>query len=387
MYCTQCGAENTDDSRFCRACGHRLHPDGEKPATGETEAAAAPEQVSGLLARAFELLDAGRLDEAREVCLAALRLSPESVTGRSLLAVIYERKGDLDAAIRQMERVVEMNPDSVADRNRLADLRRRAGEGPVVTVPLPPAGGTAFLEGLKRPPVAASAGVLLIVLILLAVWLPGRGRQKETVIPPPSPQPTAAAPSPGSPSLFGETPASPVTPAPGGLFDGAGSPRQGATQAQRNETRSEARPEETSRSAPSAPRPTPQPPQPSQPATPATGNSNTGGTNLPPPAPPPPSAAPGPEPRIVITREPPSPPAGGTSAPQPPGPARPATSGRDLQLRAMELKAAGQREQAIATFRQAIEAYRREAAAGGGGFEAQQGIRTCLDEIQLLEAR
>jgi tetratricopeptide (TPR) repeat protein len=373
MYCTQCGAENADDSRFCRFCGHRLHPEGEKPAAGEAETAA-PEQVSGLLARAFELLEAGRLDEAREVCLASLRLSPDSVTGRSLLAAIYERKGDLEAAIRQMERVVEMNPDSVADRNRLEDLRSRAGRA-AATAPRGPAAGLSLPEALKRAPVAAGLGSAALALILLAIWLPGRARQNQAVTPPPPAVPAATAPSPESPSLFGGAAAPAPTPGYGGLFEGTGNAPQTDSQTPQNEGRTETRPE-AERPASQAPRPAPQPPQSPPPArTPA-----TGGANLPAPATPAPPQASGNEPRIVVTREPPPPPAS-----MPPAPPRPAAFGRELQLRAMELKAAGQREQAIATFRQAIKAYEREAASGGGGFEAQQGIRTCLDEIQLLE--
>ncbi len=135
MYCTQCGTENSDQIRFCRQCGHRLQAQQAHSAVAVTDGPGAGQRVAGgnadmddvgrLLDSAFELYDGGNVDQAMEICLAALRVYPDSVTGRSLLSAIYEKKGDLDAAIRQMERVVDMNPESTADVNRLEGLRLR----------------------------------------------------------------------------------------------------------------------------------------------------------------------------------------------------------------------------------------------------------------------
>ncbi len=65
MYCTQCGTENSDQSRFCRQCGHRLQAQQAHSAVAVTDVPGAGatrgrrnadmDDVGRLLDAAFEL--------------------------------------------------------------------------------------------------------------------------------------------------------------------------------------------------------------------------------------------------------------------------------------------------------------------------------------------
>ena len=93
-------------------------------------------------------------------------------------------------------------------------------------------------------------------------------------------------------------------------------------------------------------------------------------------------------PSIRITRTP-SPDAGGDNGASsaPPTSTTSGTSGKEYQKIATSFKRSGDRVNAAANFRKAIEAYRAEAARPGGGFEAQQGMRSCELELRLLGER
>jgi len=389
MYCTQCGTKNQDDSNFCAKCGTRLRM-ARSPLLVEEEPEPQPvdeARVSRLLDRAFELYDNGNVEQAFEVCRAALRLNPDSVSGRSLLSTIYEKKGDLEAAIRQMERVVELNAESTADVNRLESLRKRQKSAKAAAEGQPAASGASTgprvlsSQLLKNPRVLVAALAVAFVCIALAgIFSLMRGRpasqQAMATAPPAGAQqaPAAGATQPGQTGdmVGGSQPASPAT---GGVFDGLGgptetsaAPRAEARQTQPVERREIPQPvRETPRAAATpAPAATPRPaavrvvpqPAPSVVTTPA------------------------PQPRIRIIRE--TAPAPSPTAEQP----RPTTgnglSGRDYQKIAMDFKNSGDRVNAASNFHKAVEAYRAEAARGGGGFQAQQGIRTCQTELALL---
>ncbi len=66
--------------------------------------------MSGNLAAAQALIDAGRLGEAREKLAAEFRDDPESWLGYGLLAVIALREGDLDRAAERAERSARLAP-------------------------------------------------------------------------------------------------------------------------------------------------------------------------------------------------------------------------------------------------------------------------------------
>lgn len=130
MFCTQCGAHNTEDSRFCRQCGHRLQP-APKPMAPLDESVFqldSPEQlqrVQGLLDEALKHEQAGQLNEAILACEAVLVIDPANTSAHSLLGLIYEKQGELDKAVQEYEKVVALNPGSVADRAKLDALRQQ----------------------------------------------------------------------------------------------------------------------------------------------------------------------------------------------------------------------------------------------------------------------
>lgn len=129
MFCTQCGAYNTDDSRFCHQCGHRLRPERKLPPLEESafqmDTPEQQEKIQQLLNEAFTHEAEGRLQEAILACEGVLVLDPANTSAHSLQGLIYEKQGDLQKAVAQYEKVVALNPDSVADRAKLEELRRR----------------------------------------------------------------------------------------------------------------------------------------------------------------------------------------------------------------------------------------------------------------------
>ncbi len=129
MYCTQCGAYNSDDSRFCHQCGHRLQAERKMPTLDESAFQIdSPEQqqkIRQLLDEALAHEAEGRFHEAILACEGVLVLDPANTSAHSLLGLIYEKQGDLHKAVREYEKVVALNPDSAADRAKLEELRRR----------------------------------------------------------------------------------------------------------------------------------------------------------------------------------------------------------------------------------------------------------------------
>ncbi len=135
MFCTACGARNTEISNFCKQCGHKIDHAAVPRISEEAFDRALPleEQVSALLERAYRLRKSGELSAAARLCEEALRLNPESTSVHSLLGQIHEQTGNRDAALREYERVLQLNPGSIADRVKLDELR---GDG--LPVPLHP---------------------------------------------------------------------------------------------------------------------------------------------------------------------------------------------------------------------------------------------------------
>lgn len=129
MFCTQCGAYNTDDSRFCHRCGHRLQPEHKIPTLDESafqlDSPEQQEKIQQLLNDALAHEAEGRWHEAILACEGVLVLDPANTSAHSLLGLIYEKQGELQKAVAEYEKVVALNPDSVADRAKLEELRRR----------------------------------------------------------------------------------------------------------------------------------------------------------------------------------------------------------------------------------------------------------------------
>lgn len=357
MYCTQCGCKNTDESNFCKKCGSHLRA--VNPAVGDRDTGNEPvndEKVSTLLDRAFELYDSGEVDQAFEVCCSALRLNPSSVTGRSLLSTIYEKQGNLDAAIRQMERVVEANPNSGADLNRLESLQRRlklklAEQDEVI---IPKSSAAPVSDWVRNPLVLATCalvGMLLIAVILLAFR--GGPEDRNAVLPVSPARTTAPA---GDESGFSQNPPARPT-VSGSVFDGLGSTAnsQAAARSQQADSQESAQDVQQPRYSASAPAPAPRS------------------------APSPPAPAPYSNPQVSITRVAPEPPRSNDTTT-----AAASVSGKELQRQAKAYAKDGDRANAVSVFRKAIAAFRTEATRDGGGFEAQQGVRSCQLELKLL---
>lgn len=80
------------------------------------------------LERAQALADQGKLDEARELCEAALardRLDPEA---QLLLAAICQERGEIPAAIEALRRAIYLVPDSAPAHFLLGNLLLRQGQ-------------------------------------------------------------------------------------------------------------------------------------------------------------------------------------------------------------------------------------------------------------------
>lgn len=124
MFCTECGIKNSQESNFCKQCGHRLDKP-TSPISEEQFNSTLPqnEQVGALMERAYSLRVGGDLIGASTLCEQALKLSPDSASAHSLLGQIYEQQGETAKAIREFEMVLEHNPASIADRVKLDQLR------------------------------------------------------------------------------------------------------------------------------------------------------------------------------------------------------------------------------------------------------------------------
>jgi hypothetical protein len=151
--CTHCGADNPDDSAFCRKCGRRL-------------LSPRPTQVidfEKLLNDGYASLDAGHTGEALLAAEGILRSDPANTSALALKSLVHERTGDLDQAIDALEQLVTLNPDSTPDRRRLLELRARRGY-PTYRVqrPVTPTGS---------PLLAASLTAIVFLVCALAFTL------------------------------------------------------------------------------------------------------------------------------------------------------------------------------------------------------------------------
>ena len=122
MFCTECGAKNSADNKFCRQCGHSL----EKARISEeayTRALPEDEQAIELLEAAYALHKKGDMIGAAQTCERALQIAPDSAAAHSLLGQLYAAQGDRERAIGEYEQVLRLNPGSIADRVKLDELR------------------------------------------------------------------------------------------------------------------------------------------------------------------------------------------------------------------------------------------------------------------------
>ena len=122
MFCTECGAKNSADNKFCRQCGHSM----EKARISEeayTRALPEEEQAIELLEAAYALRKKGDRIGAVQTCERALKIAPDSAAAHSLLGQLCAAQGDRERAICEYEQVLRLNPASIADRVKLDELR------------------------------------------------------------------------------------------------------------------------------------------------------------------------------------------------------------------------------------------------------------------------
>ncbi|MCS6829959.1 MAG: tetratricopeptide repeat protein [bacterium] len=195
MFCTQCGAYNTDDSRFCHQCGHRLQPERKIPTLDESafqmDSPEQQEKIQQLLDEALTHEAEGRLHEAILACEGVLVLDPANTSAHSLLGLIHEKQGNLQKAVAEYEKVVALNPNSAADRAKLEELRRRLR----TPAPKPPR------EEPNQLPLLIGIFVTVGLFVLGLAAMNYQQRPKST-----QPQPQPAAPVQPAPPSTGYAP-------------------------------------------------------------------------------------------------------------------------------------------------------------------------------------
>lgn len=254
MKCPNCGVTNGKTNKYCRECGHKLddltlqvEPSApvEELIPSVIDDVALGEELFGVM----RLYEDGDLDKAAEYISRIIKSSPESASAHSISALIFERKADIQAglgdtksvrdlynlAVAEYETIIDLNPDSVADREKLIALRMKlAGHAlpqPSISVKkaaaVVPNKAKDIIKKLP-PPVLASAGAFVIILILGIALLPhGKSSNRDAsritpgdvgVIPVSSPSQVAATPAPASPQLsvytYPSQPMRPASPAP-----------------------------------------------------------------------------------------------------------------------------------------------------------------------------
>jgi Tfp pilus assembly protein PilF len=191
--CKACNTQNTDDSKFCKACGFAL------PIAEAAKQLVKPEEVDQLLAEGYSLVNEGRNDEALFLVEALLQASPDSTSALALKARVHEAMGDLGEAIAAYEQVVLLNPESTLDRIRLSQLRHKADAEPTPE----------DLEVRSRNWVAIFSGVAAaIVVVAVGIGL---------AISSSRPAVAQGTPDPNAPEGFATQPNQPATGNPGGV--------------------------------------------------------------------------------------------------------------------------------------------------------------------------
>lgn len=119
--------ELDDSLPFAYSSGDLMTPPLPVTSPLERQAKASPDITSDLQ-RAKALADQGRLEEAHELCEAALardRLDPET---HLLLASVCQERGDIPAALEALRRAIYLAPDSASAHFLLGSLLLRQGQ-------------------------------------------------------------------------------------------------------------------------------------------------------------------------------------------------------------------------------------------------------------------
>ncbi|MHB8814245.1 MAG: O-linked N-acetylglucosamine transferase, SPINDLY family protein [Steroidobacteraceae bacterium] len=81
-------------------------------------------QVESALRQAHQLHRAGRLDEARALCLQALRLRPRQLQALTLLGIMAAQSGDPERAVALFGEVLQLDPRNAAAHNNVGNALR-----------------------------------------------------------------------------------------------------------------------------------------------------------------------------------------------------------------------------------------------------------------------
>lgn len=378
LVCTKCGVGNPVGHKFCRECGEPLQHASAVPP--EQETVQEPQEgidvaVGKLLYETFQLYETGKLDEALDSCKEALRLNPESTSAHSLFGMIYEKKSEMAelvharddardfllAAIRQYDRVLEINPHSIADAEKLNELKDRLrhwdGVSEPVSFQLALQNSLEVIRQIPKPLAAGGGAAFLALVVLLLVW--SRGPQPAGISSPAPPMPQVTS-----------APQEQPTPQPAPNYQYYPQPQPGpvadlpfvSTEPVQDETQQA----EAPRAAEQSPAGPVAPPEPQR--------------TIPPPI----RLLPGPLPGISSGGGE-TPPAASEAKPEPPPPAK-KLKGSDLQFQAMELARQKKTQEALTTFRKAIDAFEQQKKTGEDVESANAGIRTCKHYIEMLES-
>lgn len=252
MYCTQCGTDNTEDSKYCRECGDRL-ADQSQEIEFRVDQPSAPVNetlLAEILHDTLKHYERYELDAALAKCREAMSINPNGASGHSLMALIYEKKAEqqmaagnpaaardcLRSAINQIERVLDANPGSVADRSKLEELRAKLsdpnGIAPKKVFPLKDR-VFAYINNVP-PQWSVSIGVFLLLFLALIFILRDSGAKNRTAHAGANPsQPTQVADQPTPTFPQQAAPQQPVQPGQQNP-SGWGNPPQTAQPMQQN---------------------------------------------------------------------------------------------------------------------------------------------------------
>ncbi|MGC8834234.1 MAG: zinc-ribbon domain-containing protein [Armatimonadota bacterium] len=187
--CVNCGAENSDNARFCSACGVPLID--AEPGSSTSRSARVSLEVrlrddvspaGRLVHAAFQRLLEGNLEDALLGLDSALTINPELWSAHLVRAVILFQKGEVEAAEEHMRKAVQFEPDAVYHK---ATLER------ILAASVHPGFASRVLRICKDTPfllaVAAAGLVLVIGLALNVSGKPAREqlapKQQEQVAP------------------------------------------------------------------------------------------------------------------------------------------------------------------------------------------------------------
>lgn len=415
--CVNCQTLNEETARFCSACGLPLEAGGESGGVPVRTARVSLEvrlrddttPAGRLVHAAFQRLVEGNLADALLGLESAFALDPDLWSAHLLRSVILLQQGDVDGAEEHFRRAAQLEPDAVYHK---ATLERILADN------LRPSWSERILEKPGRLPMLLGAGAAALVLVLgvaFSAIVTRHGHRHPSVSP--GGVPTNGIPVGLQPNVTYAPTNQPVAPPPAYRFPAPSYPPAEETSPPTASQPGEQMPGNVGILPPAQPFvgtvpdlvvKEPQGSAGSEPAGPASQQSSAGSQ--------PPrqgrEASPGQTParprgRAYVGYEPNPPPpplVRPQQAPTIPSPQRadgsiqdggaeageedrpPQVSGRELQRLAMQSERQGRREEAAQYYRQAIEAYRQDAAAGKDVESARRGIASCQAALNLLEA-